>query len=776
MLTRRWLFKAAASAAATSLALLLVTCGGSSNDTPTPDPRLDRALETLDELAETVRLLEEQIDTDAVSARSTPSSAAIPVPLPTSATPAPTPTPNPKNSDWVTARLDAVAQLYALTDSGVALMRSLDFRQMRGDPGFFGSYGFKKWAGVGEAKPIGVIHEISHSYWGGFPVQGMPDLSWEPPQGEALSPAIERYHADIISFMAQPPDDYEVLRQRLRNLPEVSNDNREPLFHTAEGDLVYNTGGNLALVPPILRKYWSHFLNEGPFVSWYDALSWFQSLDDDERAAASKYLGFEHMDLRSYGSLVPLEETPNLIATRLQTIADEEQQRLFDLAEQFDLLLGEAQKEEKFQFWRGYLRDKLDLYGPHGDYLATLEFPRAADLDSALKFLTELSGSSPEEKAQRLAMQLLDQPFLVNFLPALDNRTLLELFGSGTPMPQGATLRATASFVERLERFGGLVEDVLNAGRAEPSHGAEELKNVISGIRLEEKEDLRLFFELFREEDPDTANQVVQALDKDTLRQLMDPIPAQLRFALTPEELLNKLDITLEAEVSDLKRGMALLIGEPSGNFIIDEPYLDRMYEVISARWMAESREMVQVFLEIPFPLEGFIRKQSDAAIALLDSDPDAAVRLVRQSDPVLSPPMRIIYRLIYVDPVLAARLVQALDELAETELVLESLAYIAYDESRLDRVPDLPISLNQDGKFLRALLTIFGESGLRQRLTETFSLYRDRAATGQVSPEFLDRLHATLAAAASTLPDGDSRKQLHKVIEEVRQAYPADR
>ena len=776
MLTPRWLFKAAASAVAVTLALLVVTCGGGSNATPTPDPRIDRTLEALDELAETVRRLETQLVADAESASPTPSSAAIPVPLPLSATPAPTPTPNPKNSGWVKERVDAVAQLYALTDSGVALMRSLDLRQMRGDPGFFGSYGFKKWAGVGEAKPIGVIHEISHSYWGGFPVQGMPELSWENPDGEALSPALEHYHADIISFMSQPPDDYEVLRQRLRNLPEVSNDNREPLFHTAEGDLVYNTGGNLALVPPILRKYWSHFLNEGPFVTWYDALAWFQALDDEERTAASKYLGFEHLDLRSYGSLVPLEDRPNLIATRLEIIAGEEQQRLLDLAEQFNLLLGEAQKEEKFQFWRGYLRDKLDLYGRHRGYLPTLELPRAADLDAALNFLTDLSSTSPEEKAQLLTKQLPDQPFLVNFLPALDNRTLLELFGSGTPLPQGATLQATASFVERLERFAGLVEGVLNAGRTDPSRGAAALKDVISGIGLEEKEDLRLFFELFREEDPDIANQVVQAMDKDTIQQLMDPIPAQLRFAMSPEELLIKLDISREAEVSDLKRGIALLIGEPSGNFIIDEPYLDRMYEVISARRRAEPRDMARVLLETPFPLEGFIRHQPEAALALLDRDLDVAVRLVRQSDPVLSPPMRIIYRVIYADPVLAARLVQALDELAEAEMVLESLAYIAYDQSRLERVPDLPISLSQDGKFLRALLAIFGEPGLSQRLAETFALYSDRADTGQVSPEFPDQFHATLAAATATLPDGESRNQLNKIIEEVSLEYPAGR
>ena len=67
--------------------------------------------------------------------------------------PVPRPTPNPGNTEWVRQRLDAVIALYQPTPAGVALLHSLDVRQMRGEPGFFGSYGFESWAGVGEAKP-----------------------------------------------------------------------------------------------------------------------------------------------------------------------------------------------------------------------------------------------------------------------------------------------------------------------------------------------------------------------------------------------------------------------------------------------------------------------------------------------------------------------------------------------------------------------------------------------------------------------------------------------
>ena len=776
-------------AAALAIAVLaLPACGGGPEPTPTPNPPVGQTPNNPDRPDGVIQIQEEPATSSSATAPATGAPSATPYPTRQSA-PSPTPlpapqagpepTPNPDNSPWVQQRLDAVITLYDLTGAGAALLRSLDIRQMQGEPGFFGSYGFKKWAGVGEAKPTGVMHEIGHSYWGGFPIVGLPELGWDALPGESLSPAIQRYHADILFFMSQPPDGFELLRQRLRNLPDLSADNPDPLLHNLEASLVYNTGGNLALTPPILRKYWSRFLSDGPFDSWYDAVGWYQSLPHEDRAAANKYLGFEHLDLRGYPSLPSPSDGAGLLPARRETLNREERQRLLDLAAQFDLLLGDPQKEENFQFWRGYLRDKVDLHRLHGDYLASLdpqELPRAADLAAALEFLIGLPGRSPAEQSRLLAEQFPRQPFLVNFLPALDNRTLLELFGSGAQLPEGATLQATASFVDRLNRFGAVVNGILDSGRKDPQRGTGELAAFISEASFEQKEDLRLFFDLLRENDPATASRVIRGLDKTTIRQLMEPVPAQLRFSLTPDELLVKLDITAGAETSALERGITILIEEPSGNFIIDEPFLHRMYEVIAGRGQDQTQETVEVLLETPFPLEGFIRRQPQAAVGLLGSDLDAALRLVLDGDPVLSPPARIIYRLIYADPELAARLVQALDESGEAELVVESLAYFAYDRTRGELAPGLSISLEQDGEFLRAILGLLGVDGLARRLSETFAVFGGRAASGQAPADFLSQYRATLEAAAATIPDDAVRGEVQQTIERVDAAHATGR
>ena len=681
-------------------------------------------------------------------------------PLP--APPFPHPTPHPGNSAWVRERLDALATLYRPTPAGVALLRSLDVRQMKGEPGFFGSYGFGGWAGIGEAKSVPAMHELMHSYWGGFPVIGRAELGWEREEGQNVSPALASYHRDILAFMAQPPDDYEMLRQRLRNLPGVSSENTEPLFHSLEADIPYTTGGDLGLVPPILRRYWGYFLKYGPFYDWERAAGWFRSLTHEQRVIADKFLGFQHLDLRKYSNNLVYATTDGLLDAAPE-LAEEERQRLSDFAEQFDLLLGDPQLEEDFQFWRGYLQDKAGLHRTHPQHLGSLHLPRAGEIADALEFLMAMEGT-PAVRASNLAGQVPAQPFLVNFLPAVDNRTLVALFANNPNLPDSPTLQATASFVERLHRFGTLADRVLDKGRKSPEEGALALESFLTETGYENEQDLRLFFDLFHDADPPTAHLVAALLSKETVRDLMPVVPVQLRTLLRPEILLDKLGITAESPETGFHRGVMLLLEETSGNYRIDEPFLERLYGVMAER---PPREALRVFTQTPFPLEGMILRQPAATAAALSSDLSVAAQTLENGDAVVAPPARIIYRLLTADPHLAAKLVISLENRGQRRMVTESLAYFAYDKSRSETYPQLSISLSQDGVFLNSLLEIQGAEWLRARLAEAAASYRERAANGEVAPDFLLHYQQTLEASANTLTPQD-RGRLMEIIRDA--------
>ena len=94
--------------------------------------------------------------------------------------------------------------------------------------------------------------------------------------------------------------------------------------------------------------------------------------------------------------------------------------------------------------------------------------------------------------------------------------------------------------------------------------------------------------------------------------------------------------------------------------------------------------------------------------------------------------------------------MVIALDGRGESGLVAESLAYFAYDQVRAEKYPQLSIYIGGNGALLRELLERQGAEWLEARLAGAVSLYRERAAAGEVAPDFLRHYRATLGAAAS--------------------------
>ena len=675
-----------------------------------------------------------------------------------------------RNEDerWVRDRVRAVESLYDITPQGREAIENLDVRWMKDQPGFFGSYGYRYWTGVGEAIPKSVMHELGHAYWGMFPVTGLPHLSWDTKEGQSLSTAMARYHQDMLEFMKQPPDHYELLRSRLRNLPRLSSNNQEPLLHAIEADTVYTTAGDLDLIPPILRKYWDRFLRVGPFYSWNEAFRWYQALPPPNRRLADKYIGFEHFSLQDYDGLEK-SELSTLRPEVAETLLGEERQRLKDFVQHFDLLsaliVGTEEQTENFKFWRRYLRDKIELHKQHPELVASLSWPRAEPIADVLDFLRTLEGKDSSQKVDLVTQELIARPFFVHFLPALDNRSLLTLFTSDVQLPEGATLKGTAAFVESLQRFAPDADRVLEEGRRDVSHGAEVLMSYLNRVDFDAQQDLDLFFEILQGSDNHTAREVVAALDDSMLRRLLKPVPARLKGLLRPNRFLSVLDITLSSPADKLAQGIEDMVQYPSGNFLIEEPFLDEMYSVIVSRAKMAPLETLNVISNSPFHMERFLALHPESAVELLATDLNIAMKMIKNSDTIILPPPRFVYRLIFADPRFAAQIVSLLDDEGQTGLVVESLAHFAYDADRLLAVATLPISLEKDGEFLEALLEEKGEGWLEARLGEAVTLYEKRVEMGEVDSDFLTAYERTLVSAVSTLDDEESRRTLRQIV-----------
>ena len=664
-------------------------------------------------------------------------------------------------------RIQAVVSLFDITQEGEEALARLDFRWMKEQPGFFGSFGYKSWTGVGEAKPKGVIHELGHAYWGLFPITGLPPLSWDRSSGQNTSPAMQRYHQDVLEFMAQPPDHWEPLRRRLRDLPEVSSSNTEPMFHHIEADAVHTIAGDLELLPPILRKYWDQFLEPGPFHSWREALTWYTSLSDGDKKVADKYVGFEHLDPRIYESLGS-RDSAHVEDEFEELLVREEKRRLRDFADLFDLLLDSPKHKEDFSFWRRYLQDKTDLHEEYPELIASLSSPRSEQISTALDFLVFLRDVEAGNRADSVATEVLEQPFLVNFLPALGDRTLRELFSSGSELPEGPTLNVTATFVESLERFTPHIDRIIEEGQKEVSEGVQELGAYLDSVDFGERDDLKLFFDILRGSDEETAKEVVASLDNSVLRRLLEPIPAKLRSFLDTTRFLEFLNITLESSHQNLARGIEDMITFPSGNFRIDEPFLNEMYQVIADRGRNEPSDVMDVISQPSFPIERFLRLHPEVAVELLGRDLETTTAMVKSSDPVVLPPPKFVYRLIYADADFAARVVENLAEQAEGALVTEALAHFAYDSYRLEAIPELPISLEKDGMFLATLLEDRGTDWLEERMRDVVRVFEQRIEQGRAPGDFLEAYRNTLYTAASTIEDSGARHLLEGLITRV--------
>ncbi len=675
--------------------------------------------------------------------------------------------------DWVQARLEAIKAVYGLTPEGERFLDDHDLRWMRVEPGWFGSFGYGGWTGVGESRLGPIMHELGHAYWGAFGVTGRPDLTWDDPDGGHESSAILQYHADVLAFMAQPPDAYEPLRERLRNLPMVQLGDESGLLHFAEADLLHTTGGNSRLLPPILRRYFDSYLADGGFDSWYAALEWYQGLSPQDARAAAVYFGLDHLDFDMYRDLKPAADTslPEGIA---EVVEREERQRLVDFALQFDAVTGLEELDRRraapdLRFLRGYLMDKLALHKRYPAALADLAdaAPAAADLERVLSAFAELGGKPTNERADLLGPRLPEPIFSV-FWPLVDGATLMELHARGvTPRDTDPAERTTDGEIARLARIADAASAILSRARDDMDIGVRDLEALLRSVLEGRGGDAGLVLELALAADRDLAVELVLRLDHSLVRELLAEEPGMVRQLLPPDMLLPILGVTADADAATLASGIRELMQATSGNYRTDRPYLSTVYALVAERGETRPNEALDVMLESGLFLEVMLRERPRETVDILASDPERAAALIAETTGYGRTPQGLIHAVIYEMPALAARLVDALESI-DPEAARSSLVQFAYDSHRKAALPSLRVSPERDGAFILALADAWGDGRVTETMAVAIGVSGALARHGIAPPDFLEAYAVTLEEAAAAQPDPAAGERLRRIVEEA--------
>ena len=706
----------------------------------------------------------------------TPSPAATPTPIPT---PTPTPTPPPApvpgggpplapRDAWAYDRVEAILQLYSFTPEAAEAVRGLRVHHVLGRPGWFGSTGYRNWLAIGQARPSSIVHEIWHSLWGPFPVVGRPDLSWDAQAGEQLSPGIQALRRDLDTFMQQPPDAFEALRARLRLIPDlVSGSDYPGLYHLGEAEITYFTGGNLNLVPPILRKYYGPLLAPGRFESWDDAIRWYLRLPGEQRRIVDAYFGVGGMPLGAYD--IDPDHEARVDEGLAALVVAEERQRLLDFIDQFDLYFQSLDEggpvADDVRFWRGYLRDIMRAFERHQD-LPSGSGPRGRQIAGAFRFLLDLEEMSPEERPEAARDRVLADSFAVSFTPAIDHATLARLVAGGGSV---AEARAAELVREALDPFHvrllDLAVELQGLAAGDPAEAAATFDRFLRGLTERQRKSMNFILEVLSEVDRPLTRQVLTGITPEMARVVNDEGPAFTRFLLRPEELVSVLGFGDTRDPARIAELAVLLNENVSATPHIDEPFLEAVYRRIVELGQGDPTGAIRLFAETGLLVEPFLVNMPEEAVALFSRDVGAAAEVFETANPVRVPAARAVYRLVQAEPELAARITIHYEEQGAVETVDDALLFFAYDLPRLRTQPALPISLENDAAYLEALAALQGDDWLEATLARALRRYRGRIADGEVGRGFLETYRETLEASIATIGDPESRLRLEAIV-----------
>ena len=689
-------------------------------------------------------------------------------------------------SPWAQDRIRALTEIWDYSPEGLIWLQTYDFRQMEAQPTWFGSTGFKGWAGAGQAIPRTIMHEMSHSFWGVFGVDGSPGLEWTSPIAGRPSEGIAMYRADLERFMAQPPDRFEPLRDRFRNLPNLTLEEDSDLYHFGEADLIFMTGGDIDLIPPILRPYYTAFLTDSAiggldFDTWPEALRWFQSLSEDDRVLAGEVFGLQHFPLDRYKSLG--EGNGGRLPAGLEAVlAAEERQRLRDFAEQFEsikerefALVDAAGIDSGFQFWRGYIGEMSDLHTSHPNVLAEAGTSLGGELAETFDFYRAIAEKSADEQIT-MTLAEFSRPVIRDLAVLLSPRALIALFSDDRTGPGAGLGDVLTGYADALRRIAKTADAFIDAARSDPAEAAAIFDRFVANPDDDElRTTVPVLVDFLRASEQDLLSKSMPLASDSTLLRLLEIRPELARAPeVTPERLLAALGITPgrepEAGGDVIAAGARRLFENGSGNFEIDRPVVAALYDLLDDLETELPGFTLGVVRDASLGLTTWINASPENALRAIRNDEPLAARLIATRESVRSTPAGVVHRIIAEDPFLAADLLVEIDTIRGVPLSPLVLAAMVYDGYWSELAAGPEVSLSNDALFLSRLADINGEQWLIDALDVSVAAYTTAIEAGRIENEYPERHARTLEAIEEAAGSEETKLLIQKLSARLNQ------
>jgi hypothetical protein len=634
-------------------------------------------------------------------------------------------------------------------------MNGYDLRQMVAQPAWFGSTGYSGFAGAGQAIPRIIMHELSHSTWGAFPVTGRPDLTGKQFEDGTLD-VVAAYREALREFMLQPPDRFEPLRDRFRNMPNLDRGGYPDLHHFGEADMISMTAGDLSLVPPVLRRYLEAFYGSSgvgghDFSDWIDAFQWWNGLDDEDRQVAGEVFGLQHFPVNRYRSLRPGPE-PAVVPTGIrEALAGEERQRLMDFAEQLDEVkqregaaVDAAGVNRGFDFWRGYLLEISWLHSKHPEVLRNHAAADAREMAAAFDFYNDIDRLPAEDQAA-IYLEQQHRPFVADFPFLLKSRALVDLFArreGGREAVAGDEVGGiVGGYAAVLAKFAAWADEVLTAAHRSPAQGGAALEALLDSFSDDElRSSLSTVLDLMRDSDRRATGQAMRNLSVPAMIRLLELRPEIARNGeIPPVELLRALGITVSASREQLISGIARLTENTSGNFAIDKPYDEAVYVVLDRRGGPDPGLVLDVFRSSDLRLLPWIETFPVRAGLVFRRDPEASALLVLEAGDLRAPAPMLIHAMVFWDPEAGAMLLAEADS-HDTEIAARTFNTMVYDVYWGGYHSGPQIDLSADAGFIWYLVQAKGSQWVLDRMMQGISIYRAAIARGELEEEYVAR------------------------------------